>query len=69
MRTPNRPNDTSLNGTAATLVAMLSERFWLDRCGAADFIGKEIGVGGQLFSIIDVMGKWFTGMMTGEFRY
>jgi hypothetical protein len=48
---------------------MLSERFWLDRCGAADFIGKEIGVGGQLFSIIDVMGKWFTGMMTGEFRY
>jgi len=61
------PDDASLTKPGTTPVAVLSFEYWQRRFGgAANVIGREIGIDGHPFTIVGVTRPWFAGMTTGE---
>jgi predicted permease len=48
-------------------VAVIDYEFWQSRFGGdPNVIGKEIRIEGELFTVVGVTRKWFTGMTPGE---
>lgn len=48
-------------------VAVIGYEFWQRRFGGApDVVGKQVRIEGQLFTIVGITRKWFTGLTPGE---
>jgi predicted permease len=61
------PGDASLRAGSTPQVAVIGYEFWQQHfAGASDILGKQVRIEGQLFTIVGVTRKWFTGLTPGE---
>jgi predicted permease len=61
------PGDIKAASGAASPVAVIGYEFWQRRFGgASDVVGRKIRVESQVYTIIGVTRRWFTGMTTGR---
>ena len=59
--------DVNPQAGSTSQVAVIGYEFWQQRFGGApDVVGKEVRIEGQLFTIVGVTRKWFTGLTPGE---
>lgn len=60
------PDDVNLHAGSTFQVAVIGYEFWQERLGGArDVIGQHIRIENQLFTIVGVTRKWFTGLTPG----